>query len=258
MDLIPDNFMKKTTSIVPVDSAQPADHKLLGKQLTEQYQKAVGGMREVLIFGAMLMQVREVVSTCGHNSTRGPQTKGDGLKGWLAEYAPNISRSTAYRFLGIAEVIQREYTMLVGSRVAKVYTLSDLVTAPAADLPDFAQKKQLELFDYVAGTSQRSWLDRYRDNCGDWDQKGGARTKKPSDVPVDMEELARQDAQAFAMRLRVMMNDAREQSRVRNHLRRLPHITSLPGQSSLQILESETYLLLCHIKDEIKVRKGEA
>lgn len=143
-----------------------SDDTVVGKQLTDQYKLAVSGMREVLIFGCMLMQVENTLSNVDKVSARGKAmtgngVKGGGLKGWLETYAPEISRATAYRFLGITKAISGEYQQIVGKQVAKQFALPDLVLAPADALPPDAQLKQGELFSYVAGTSQRSWLDVY-------------------------------------------------------------------------------------------------
>ena len=169
--------MKKQLQTIPTTalSASPretsltpaADDSAIGQQLTAQYQRAVGGMREVLIFGAMLKQVeKELETSCvhgGHNSaSRGPTAKGLGLKGWLATNAPEISRPTALRFLGVTEAIAQEYQAIVGEKIAKCYDLPALVLANADDLDEQTALKQGELFSYVAGTSQRSWLDRYK------------------------------------------------------------------------------------------------
>lgn len=152
--------MKSKTAITTIEITDAE----IGKQLTAQYHRAVSGMREVLIFGAMLMQVENNVSARGHIPLRGGRDmKGGGLKAWLAKHTPEINRSTAYRFLGVTKAIAAEYNTIVGTRTAKKYTLHDLVLAEPAQLPAPIAAKQLELFDYVAGTSQRSWLDQFRE-----------------------------------------------------------------------------------------------
>jgi len=163
------------------------DDSILAAQLSAQYQKAIGGLREVLIFGAMLMRLRDTLSACGQGvSARGkPITgngiAGEGLKTWLAENCPEISRPTAYRHLAIAEQIQTEYLSLVGARTAKAYTLPDLVAADPDDLPEHARAKQLELFDYVSGTSQRSWLDRIAPRRSDHTPGGNTYDRHDTD-----------------------------------------------------------------------------
>ena len=149
------------------DAPGPLTASDMGGQLTVQYKRAVSGMREVLIFGAMLKQVENSLSNVDTLSVRGrPQTghglAGGGLKGWLEAHAPEISRPTALRFLGVTEAIALEYMQIVGAAVAQAYDLPALVLADASTLDAHAALKQSELFDYVSGTSQRSWLDRYK------------------------------------------------------------------------------------------------
>ena len=155
------------TKITPSELIHPPaeiDHTAIGKQLTGQYQKAVSGMQDVLIFGAMLMEIRKVVSTVDTTRPRGggEDKKGQGLKAWLEEFAPEIKRATAYRFLGVAEGVALEYQKIVGVKAAKAYTLESLVTTPADQLPEPMRAKQLDLFNYVNGTTQTSWMDRFK------------------------------------------------------------------------------------------------
>jgi len=161
----------KTKSITvspvsPVSPVTPTDADL-GNQLTAQYHRAVSGMREVLLFGAMLMQIEASLAPSVHVRTLGGKLAGSsrdggGLKGWLEQHAPEIRRPTAYRFLGITKAVAAEYDQIVGTRIAKKYDLPTLALADPATLDEPAAAKQLELFDYVAGTSQRSWLDQFK------------------------------------------------------------------------------------------------
>lgn len=164
-----------------LDGVSLSDQEL-GHQLTAQYRRAVSGMREVLAFGAMLWQVENTLSNVDKVSVRGRVTdgnglKGGGLKGWLEQYAPEISRPTAYRFLGIAKAVAEEYETIVGARVAKTYDLPALVLAKTEDLPQHAQLKQGELFEFVSGTSQRSWLDQFK---GDSRSNNGGSRERPN------------------------------------------------------------------------------
>jgi hypothetical protein len=149
--------MKNTHQIT---TTKPAfDAAAYGRELTKQYAKACGAMREVLTFGAMMIRLREVVEfTCEHNSAkRGPSTKDSGIKAWLSENAPEINRTTAYRFLHVTEAVMSEFQC-----PAKI-SFVDLALTPAKALPsDRMREKQEELWDFVNGTSQRSWLDRFK------------------------------------------------------------------------------------------------
>jgi len=158
--------------------------KLKGEQLTAQYDRATGGMKEVVIFGAMMMQLREEhpEMTQAHRpkklSTRGQLSENDGpvtLSKWLETYAPKVKRTTALRFLHVTEAIAEKYVEIVGAKVAKAMPLPQLVTAAASELPKGFEAKQLELFEFVNGTSQRSWLDMFSPESP---QKRGHKTKQ--------------------------------------------------------------------------------
>lgn len=164
-----------------------------GAQLTTQYHRATGGMKEVVIFGAMMMQLREehpeMTQKGGDrrsNSTR--EVTSLSLKKWLATYAPEVKEATAYRFLHVTESIAEKYVEIVGAKVAKAMPLSQLVTAQAEELPKGFEAKQLELFEFVNGTSQRSWLDMFSPESP---QKRGAKSRKPeAPRPLTTEEMA--------------------------------------------------------------------
>jgi hypothetical protein len=141
-----------------------------GQQLTAQYDRAAGAMREIIICGAMMMQLREEhpelakkgnpklqLSNVDNCPSKEPLT----LQKWLDKYAPKVKRTTALRFLAVTESVCEEYAQIVGAKVAKQFTLQALVTTPADKLPPGAKAKQITLFDFVSGTSQKSWLDRF-------------------------------------------------------------------------------------------------
>lgn len=168
------------------------DDAVKGAQLTTQYHRATGGMKEVVIFGAMMMQLREehpeMTKRGNPNaanakkkdqlSTRGQLIEPDAslpLSKWLETYAPEVKRTTALRFLHVTESIAEKYAEIVGAKVAKLIPLPQLVTTPAEDLPKGFESKQLELFEFVNGTSQRSWLDMFSPESP---QKRGHKTKQ--------------------------------------------------------------------------------
>ena len=130
----------------------PTNEKLMAQQLSEQYQLAVGGLWEVVKFGAMMIHLRGAMSTCGHNATHGPQTKGQGVEGWLKDNCPEISRPTAYRFMAIAEGLREEVKL--GVKV----DLLNLLTADHKDLEPKLLKKRSDIQDLLEGRSQRQLL----------------------------------------------------------------------------------------------------
>lgn len=160
-----------------ITTTAPQDDALMGAQLTEQYQRATGAMGEILKFGAMLMVLRDTLSAREHS---GHGIKGDGVKGWLEQHAPEVNRTTAYRFLHVTEAVAKDFQL-----PAKV-SFVEIATKPTADLSAPLQKKQAELWDFVNGTSQRSWLDRFNPAAGN---RGGSRDKGPAQAPPAPEEI---------------------------------------------------------------------
>jgi len=153
-------------------SISHSEDAVLGEQLTEQYQLACGAMTEVLKFGAMMMMLRENLSTRGVNSAkRGPGTKGTGLKAWLKEHAPEVKEATAYRFMNVAMAVSEKFAL------PKKIKFAELASKSAADLPKALQKKQLELWDFVNGTSQRSWLDQFTPKGGSRERPNGTKRR---------------------------------------------------------------------------------
>jgi len=143
-----------------------SEDKLMGEQLTEQYKRATSGMQQVVIFGAMMIKLREKHPEIAQ---RGGDRKSKSnvdfdrltLAQWLDKFAPEVKRTTALRFLHVTEAITADYVQIVGAKTAKLISLPDLVTTPAGQLPKGCEAKQLTLFEFVNGTSQRSWLDRF-------------------------------------------------------------------------------------------------
>lgn len=152
------------------------ENALMGAQLTSQYQRAVSGMQEVVIFGGMMMKLREKYPELNQKGNR--SSKDITLAKWLETYAPEVKRPTALRFLRVAESVAQDYARIVGAKTAKAIGLADLVTTPADKLEGGLAAKQLELFDWVNGTSQRSWLDRFSPESPQ--QRGRANREDPA------------------------------------------------------------------------------
>lgn len=122
------------------------------KILQQQYKKAVDGLYEAYLFGVMLMKVkvtleglkkeqstgvltRENARTNGGELAVGGWNAGTGLKGWLAEFVPEIHYKTAMRFMDVAASTHS------GMRV-------DLSHAP----------EEAAVRDWLSGKSQREVL----------------------------------------------------------------------------------------------------
>lgn len=138
----------------PAFVAGESEDAIMGRQLTMQWERAIGGTKEQVVFGAMMLQLRaRVDSARGANSaTRGPTTKGTGLKAWLKEHAPKVSEGTAYRLMEIAEGIREEM------KLGKAFNLAGLLADAVEDLPEKMAKKRAAIVELIEGRSQRQLL----------------------------------------------------------------------------------------------------
>lgn len=162
----------KPTLITP-----DSDQKKIGRQIEDLYRKSTLGLLDCIALGDLVAQVRGVVSTVettSHKASRGPQTKGDGIKGWLSEFAPNVPLSTAYRYEELAENVREELKIGVKTPLAQIIT---------GELKDPKSLKLLEkVSDFVAGKSQRQLLI----GIGKPDAEvGGKRTREKKLTPEE-------------------------------------------------------------------------
>lgn len=132
------------------------DEALMARQLSDQYGRAVGGLWEVVKFGAMMMHLATVVSTRGHDSIKDLQKfAGDGVKAWLAEHCPEISRPTAYRFKGLAEGLQKEF------KLGEPADLHRILTAGEDGLNRADRKMREQIAGFLEDKSQRQLQFRF-------------------------------------------------------------------------------------------------
>lgn len=162
------------TQIIPANLPTEAEQKALGHQIETQYAKATSGLVENIALGGLIEQARDIVSTCGHDRSRGGgrDTEGEGLKGWLAEHAPSVTRSTAYRCLELTKGVREELG------IGKNADLYELLKGAKPTDKEVAQREKITAF--VAGKSQRTLLIGFGKIDG---ERGGARnkrTKKPT------------------------------------------------------------------------------
>ena len=159
-----------------------SDDSLMGQQLTEQYRKAITATREVVVFGAMMLKIRE---TCVRTRTQAGtfDDKGEGLKGWMAKFAPEVSHGTAYRFMALAEGVQEEF------QLGKKVDLTLLLTESADELTPALQKKQRAILDFLEGKSQRQLLLQLG---GDDKPAKPSRAKSKDLTPEEEERLVEQ------------------------------------------------------------------
>lgn len=122
------------------------DHKRLAGELTSLYHAAIDGHLRVLAFGARFLEVEQCVSTCGHAKGSNDERKGKGMKGWLDQYAPDISRPTAYRFRDIAQGVATKFNVKEPAR---------FFSSPVAKLGGPEQAKRVKISAFMADKSMR-------------------------------------------------------------------------------------------------------
>lgn len=118
------------------------------RALSKQYRRAVAGTREILIFGAMMDRLGNVLSR--QNDTwpnRG--SLGQGLKGWLAKHCPEINYKTAYAFLNLARGMVRALSLPEGADVPR------LLGARVKELGEEERPLRKKLDEALAGKSRR-------------------------------------------------------------------------------------------------------
>ena len=217
----------------------------MGQQLTEQYRKAVGGMTEVLRFGAMMMGLRQHIlnSTRGVKLPRGSNSDG-GVKAWLEQFAPEVKEATAYRFLHVAEAVAADFQL-----PAKV-SFIELATRAPEQLSGALREKQDELWDFVNGTSQRSWLDRFAP-AKEFDPS----TRAPRRLLTPEEQLIQKDKFAQEKYQLLWAGIADAQNVDKDNLLRLPVTTANPQHEvSLVMLRDITAAFVDLLNSAIKAR----
>lgn len=149
----------------------------MGRQLTAQWERVKDSRKQDLIFGAMMLKVRERVDSArGANSaTRGPTTKGTGLKGWITEFAPCVSEGVAYRLMDIAEGIRESFKL--GAKV----DLEALLTAQVESLDTKLAGQREKIEEMIEGRSQRQLLLEFG-NAEPKHRLGGDTTPKDGTV----------------------------------------------------------------------------
>lgn len=157
------------SELPPAFVAGESEDQVMGRQLTQQWERVKASRKEDLIFGAMMCKLREHIAT---GSARGatkashdPTKKGTGLKGWLETYAPTVSESIAYRLMEIAEGIAADFHL-------KRIDLEALLGAQIENLDTNLAKKRAQIEEVIEGKSQRQLLLEFG-------RAGDARSKNP-------------------------------------------------------------------------------
>lgn len=181
---------------MPLVLAGESEDATLGRQLTEQWERAIGGTREQIVFGAMMLKLKARIATgSARGATKGshdPTSSGTGLKGWLKTHAPKVGESTAYRLMEIAEGVQDL------CKLGKKVDLEELLAGSVEDLPERLAKKREEIEKLIEGKSQRQLLLAFGGGSGK--ARGGdtshAKKLSPEEEQAALEAALREDATA--------------------------------------------------------------
>jgi len=174
--------MKTLAAHQPVIVSEDA---ILASQLTEAFLLANNAMAHIVRFGAMMWMLEHKLSARGQ-FTKGGRGKKGGVSEWLRINAPEINKQKAFRFLYVAMAVAGKFEL------AGKVSFAELATRPADELPPALAKKQLELWDFVNGTSQRSWLDQFSPGLRGGATEGGRSKKTPEEQLAEEIEAARQ------------------------------------------------------------------
>lgn len=159
---------RKPDPTEPTVVARNAADVEVGRKLQAQYRAAVAGMMAVLKFGAMYHAIRVEFIARAERDGRNARTD-PGLKGWLAEYAPEVNERTARRFAELADAVRQ-----LANVPAKV-DMCQLLSASAGALTDRMQKARQRIEALVEGKSQRQLLLMIGD-----DEGSGSGTRSPA------------------------------------------------------------------------------
>lgn len=132
-----------------VSTLPPADVQIAAK-LTEQYRKAIAGTREVLVFGAMMMQLGHVLELQNMVDEKGRIIgREGGLKAWIEEHCPSINYKTAHGFYALAKGLREALAIPITTDIHR------LLTAPADALTKKEAKIREEIDGAISGKSAR-------------------------------------------------------------------------------------------------------
>lgn len=172
-----------TTSVTianPKSQIENPSESTIARQLSAQYQLAIGGLIEQIKFGGMLMMLERSLMARGYS---GHGIKGDGLKNWLAEHCPEISRPTAHRFKVCAFVVKQE--LQLGEKTDMAHLLGSALDA----LTPKEQRVRKHIEEFVTGKSQRQLLLDFRAGVADPKPKGGARAGTHPEKALTEQEI---------------------------------------------------------------------
>lgn len=177
-------------------TAAAVSTKQAAETFTRLYMEAVSGTRAHLIFGAAYEWLGAVVA-----KSRGPQAKGEGLKGWIEENCPKVNYKTAHKWFTLANALAKELHVPKGTGIYR------LLTTKPHELTPKEQKIRREIDDAIEGKSA-SQLEIFTGIRTETKLIGSGNKNAAKDLADDPE------AQLAAAKLRVEMDCSKAVARV--------------------------------------------
>jgi hypothetical protein len=162
--------MKSLTTIKPGNAVQAGPGAERINAAYEDFCRST--VEKALIVGQLLREQREIVAPFSHNGKMGKfeaKTEGDKFGNWLETHCPRISKTTAYRWMEMADrVSQAALTGAYGKAQVEsgcieiegaTVSFSQMLTAPDAELPQEAREAKQLLLDFVGGKTMKDCLN---------------------------------------------------------------------------------------------------
>ncbi|MFH0907166.1 MAG: hypothetical protein V1929_00185 [bacterium] len=149
----------------------------MAMQLSAQYQRAIGGLWHVMVFGAMMLKLREHLNSA-RGIQRGQIAYQGSIKEWIETNCPEVNTSTAWRFMALAAGLKQE--LKLGAKA----DLCLLLDRDGAQLPPAQQKLRNSIALFLEGKSQRQLLFQFA--VADPKPRGGDTGVKRGPITEEM------------------------------------------------------------------------
>jgi len=218
-------FRAAAEDACPVPEVVRTPDHYTGADVAAAWHRAVNGLKEVVRFGAMLMEVDSNLAREKTGKLAGGWGPGDGLKAWLDEHAPEVNYKTAMRFKRLAQAA------LAGSAQGLDAPMNPgeatrLLGTGGGELSANEAEKRRVLESFLEGRSQRDlWAEAMRAPGRPKGIPGGQRraltaAERTEDAGKEINELlGRLAAYAAGPKLQALPQEMRQ--RAATHLKDL-------------------------------------
>ena len=189
--------------------------------LNAQYRKANLATYEIVKFGAMVLAIEEALE----GPKDGRKAAGLGLKGWIAEWCPEVSYKTLMRHKEVAKAIYRQYSKADPERTIEAFadalqidgnedaTAEELECSEAVKALVFGKSARQLLFDFAG---RRSGRPEGSKNLEPYTPISNAEAEEMA--TVELEGMVQDLGRFFAAKRNLKIMDARRRNACRMHL----------------------------------------